>query len=75
MSKDNLLGLTEDEIRATMRDVMTRAEIHPAYIHAVDVCGFILTDDNEHLFDDEDLSRWEDALDAWFDDHPGAPPL
>lgn len=75
MNKNSLLGITEDEIRAVWRDGLTQAGTHPAMIHAVDECGFILTEANAHLFTDDDLNEWEDAIDAYMEAHPDAPPL
>lgn len=48
---------------------------HPAYVFAIRQCGFILTTGNLHLFTEEDIDEWEQALDRWFDMHPDAPPL
>ena len=44
--------------------------MHPAYIHAFDVCGYLVTDDNRHTFSDDELKAWEDAIDEWCSLHP-----
>jgi hypothetical protein len=44
--------------------------MHPAYIYAFQKCGFLLTKENMHLFSDEDIQAWEDALDEWIAEHP-----
>jgi hypothetical protein len=49
--------------------------IHPALVHATEVCGFVLTEMNADRFSDEELSQWEDAIDDYMAAHPEAPPL
>ncbi len=36
--------------------------VHPAYAHAFRKVGFLLTTANAHLFDDEDVRSWNEAL-------------
>lgn len=49
--------------------------MHPAYVHAFEVCGYLVTQDNAHTFTDEELSAWDDAIDEWCSQHPDeAPP-
>lgn len=47
--------------------------VHPAHIYAFEKCGFLLTEANLHLFDQEDIDQWEAAIDAWCAAHPDEP--
>ena len=47
--------------------------VHPAYIHAFEVCGYLVTTDNEHRFTDEELTAWDNAVQEWYDQHPDDP--
>lgn len=38
------------------------ASIHPAYTYAFRRLGFLLTETNAHLFDDDDVRRWNEAV-------------
>jgi hypothetical protein len=49
--------------------------LHPAYAHAVRVCGFMVTEMNQHLMTAEMIDEWEAALESYFEEHPEAPPL
>ena len=62
--------VTAEEVHDEMVGLLERAGIEPHFVHAVRVCGFIVTEQNRHLFDDEDLGLWEDAIDEWLDLHP-----
>lgn len=56
-------------------DQTTRTGIHPALIAAFETCGFLVTDENLHLLTEQQVDQWEAAIDQWFTEHPGAPPL
>ena len=43
--------------------------MHPAYVHAVRVCGFVYTEENAHTFTPEQVASWTQAMDAWFAQH------
>ena len=58
------------DVSRTLTEAMERAGVHPAYVHAVRVCGFVLTEENQATMTGEQVARWNAALDAWFDDHP-----
>lgn len=60
------------DVSRTLTDAMERAGVHPAYVHAVRQCGFVLTEENRHTLGDEQIARWDRAVDAWFDSNPGA---
>ena len=66
--------MTEAEVTDSLADLLERTGTHPAFIHATRVCGFLVTEENEHLWDVEDVERWDDAVDEWFDLNPGADP-
>lgn len=34
----------------------------PAYVHAFETLGFLVTEENAHLFGDEDLAAWKAAV-------------
>lgn len=61
------------DVSRTLTDAMERAGVHPAYVHAVRVCGFVYTEDNADSLTVEQVTRWNAALDAWFDEHPDEP--
>lgn len=56
-------------------DMFVAAGTHPAFVFAIRHTGFILTDENQHLFDDEDIAEWDRAIELWFSMHPDAAPL
>ena len=58
------------DVTRTLTDAMTRAGVHPAYVHAVRVCGFVYTEENAATFSAEDVARWDAAVDDWFARHP-----
>ncbi|MCB1040200.1 MAG: hypothetical protein KDA94_11855 [Acidimicrobiales bacterium] len=58
------------DVSRTLTDAMERAGVHPAYVHAVRACGFVLTEENRATLTMEQVARWEAALDAWFAQHP-----
>lgn len=49
---------------------MERAGVHPAYVYATRVCGFVLTQGNEDSLTADQVARWHEALDTWFAEHP-----
>ena len=63
-------GTGPADVSRTLTEAMERAGVHPAYVHAVRVCGFVLTEENQATMTGEQVARWNAALDAWFDDHP-----
>lgn len=58
------------DVSRTLTDAMERAGVHPAYVHAVRVCGFVLTEENQGTLTAEQVERWNATLDRWFEDHP-----
>jgi hypothetical protein len=60
------------DVSRTLTDAMERAGVHPAYVHAVRACGFVVTEENRRTLPGEQLARWDHALDAWFVANPGA---
>ena len=36
--------------------------VHPAFIHAFEKVGFLLTEQNAHTFSAEDVQAWDDAV-------------
>jgi hypothetical protein len=58
------------DVSRTLTDAMERAGVHPAYIHAVRACGFVYTEENAHAFTDEQVARWDAAVEAWFASNP-----
>lgn len=58
------------DVSRTLTDAMERAGVHPAYVHAVRACGFVLTEENQRTLTAEQVARWNAALDAWFAEHP-----
>jgi hypothetical protein len=61
------------DVSHTLTDAMERAGVHPAYVHAVRTCGFVYTEENAATLTDEQVERWNAALDGWFVDHPDDP--
>jgi hypothetical protein len=58
------------EVTRTLTDAMERAGVHPAYVHAVRTCGFVLTEENLHTLSAAQVERWEAAVEAWFASNP-----
>jgi hypothetical protein len=58
------------DVSRTLTEAMERAGVHPAYVHAVRVCGFVATEENAATLTAEQHERWNAALDAWFAEHP-----
>lgn len=54
------------DVSRTLTEAMERAGVHPAYIHAVRQCGFVLTEENAHSLSTDQVARWEAAVDEWF---------
>lgn len=53
---------TETECRKGIADAMRLAGARPEVIYAFCMTGLIVTEDNQHLIDDEDLEAWEEAV-------------
>ena len=62
------------EVSRVLTDAMERAGVHPAYVHAVRTCGFVLTDENRHTLTRDQIAAWDAAMDRWFDEHPESQP-
>ncbi len=58
------------DITRTLTDAMTQAGVHPAYVHAVRRCGFVLTQGNEASLTADQVSRWHQAMEDWFQANP-----
>jgi hypothetical protein len=54
------------DVSRTITEAMERAGVHPAYIHAVRRCGFVLTEANESTLTADQRTRWHAAVDDWF---------
>jgi hypothetical protein len=61
------------DVTHVLTDAMERAGVHPAYIAAVHECGFIYTEENASTLRPEQVERWHQAVEAWFDSHPDDP--
>jgi hypothetical protein len=57
------------EVSRALTSAMEQAGVHPAYVHAVRTCGFVYTDENASRFSEEQVRRWNAALDEWFEEH------
>lgn len=60
------------DVSRTLTEAMERAGVHPAYVYAVRTCGFVCTEENRDSLTAEQLAAWDRALDAWFEENPGA---
>lgn len=58
------------DVSRTLTDAMERAGVHPAYVHAVRTCGFVLTEANEASLTADQRDRWHAAVEAWFRANP-----
>jgi hypothetical protein len=58
------------DVSRTLTDAMEQAGVHPAYIHAVKRCGFVLTEGNEASLTADQVTRWHAAVEEWFDANP-----
>lgn len=57
------------DVSRTLTEAMERAGVHPAYVAAVRVCGFVFTEENAHTFTASQVAQWNLALEQWFADH------
>lgn len=53
------------QLEAEMVRAMHAADIDPALIHAYQVTGLIVTEQNRDMLSDEDILEWEAALDEF----------
>ncbi len=60
------------DVTHTLTDAMEQAGVHAAYVHAVQVCGFVYTEENADALSPEQVARWHEAVDDWFRRHPSA---
>jgi len=51
---------------------MRKAGIHPAFIHAFEKTGLIVTEENKDKIPDVDLAEWQAAIDEYFRLHGGS---
>lgn len=58
------------DITRTLTDAMAEAGVHPAYVHAVRRCGFVLTEGNRSTLTESQVARWDAAMEEWFAAHP-----
>ncbi len=52
-----------------MVEGMKAAGVDPAIIHAFEETGFLVSEENQHLISDEDLERWQTAIDDYRGKH------
>lgn len=60
------------DVTRTLTDAMEEAGVHPAYVHAVRRCGFVLTEGNRSTLTPAQVTRWDEAVEEWFTAHPEA---
>lgn len=48
---------------------MKAAGVDPALIYAFEQTGILVGEDNQHLFSDKDLAKWQDAIDRYRAQH------
>lgn len=60
------------DVTRTLTEAMSAAGVHPAYVHAVRQCGFILTEANRDSLTPDQVARWDEAMEEWFRAHPEA---
>ena len=58
------------EVSRTLTDAMEQAGVHPAHVHAVRRCGFVLTQGNEKSLTPEQVASWHEAMEEWFQANP-----
>jgi hypothetical protein len=58
------------DVSRALTDAMEAAGVHPAYVHAVRRCGFVLTEANSHTLRPDQVERWDAAIEEWFAVHP-----
>jgi hypothetical protein len=58
------------DVTHMLTDAMEKAGVHPSYIHAVRVCGFVYTEENADSLSPEQVARWHEAVEDWFRRQP-----
>ena len=59
------------DVSSMLTDAMESAGVHPAYVHAVRTCGFVYTEANAASLTVDQVSRWNQAVNDWFNLNPG----
>jgi hypothetical protein len=55
------------DVSRALTAAMEAAGVHPAYVHAVRRCGFVLTQANEATLTPDQVARWHAAVEEWFE--------
>jgi hypothetical protein len=53
-----------EQVEHQLVQAMKRAGLDPAFIHAFEQTGLLVTEDNQHLIADQDLQAWQAAVAA-----------
>lgn len=61
---DEPTPLDEQTVMRALRKAISDAGLDPAYADAYDQLGFILTEENQHLFSAHEVEAWQDAVTA-----------
>lgn len=66
--------VTEADVTIALVQAAAAAGLHPAYLHAINWLGFVVTEDNHQLMTDEMLSQWDETVEAYLTAHPEMEP-
>jgi hypothetical protein len=62
-----------EQIEHRLAEAMRQAGLNPAYLHAFEKTGLIVTEENEHLIPQKDLEEWYAAVAEYNAQHPPPP--
>ena len=65
LEKDVPVALSDDQMKRILKNVFVTAGIRPEICYAVEKTGMIMTEDNLHLFSEEDKEEWDNAIDEF----------
>jgi hypothetical protein len=54
-----------DDIQQAIVECLTHAKVDPAFVHAFQVTGRLVTEENLHLLTEAEIQEWTDAVQAY----------
>lgn len=60
-----------EHVEHEMVEAMKAAGLDPAFVYAFEKTGLLVTEQNQNLISEQDLQKWQDAIDEYQDKHGG----